>query len=122
MIKKLLAFLIAAVTAVSSAACGGGDNKTKENVSVSQSTELTLSNPDATKEAKALYKYICGTYGNGIISGQQESTWMGSEQYEFEYIYEKTGKYPAIRGLDYMNDDFDGVNRRAEEWHKKGGI
>lgn len=47
---------------------------------------------------------------------------MGSEQYEFDYIYEKTGKYPAIRGLDYMNDDFSGVNRRAEEWHDRGGI
>ena len=57
-----------------------------------------------------------------IISGQQESTWVGGEQYEFEYIYEKTGKYPAIRGLDYMNDDFEGVNRRAIEWYEKGGI
>lgn len=47
---------------------------------------------------------------------------MGSDQYEFDYIYKNTGKYPAIRGLDYMNDDFDGVNKRAEEWHKKGGI
>lgn len=47
---------------------------------------------------------------------------MGSDQYEFEYIYERTGKYPAIRGLDYMNDDFDGVNRRAAEWYDRGGI
>lgn len=47
---------------------------------------------------------------------------MGSDQYEFDYIYKITGKYPALRGLDYMNDDFDGVNRRAEEWYKRGGI
>lgn len=47
---------------------------------------------------------------------------MGSEQYEFDYIYKNTGKYPAIRGLDYMNDDFSGVNRRAKEWHDRGGI
>lgn len=47
---------------------------------------------------------------------------MGSEQYEFDYIFDKTGKYPAIRGLDYMNDDFSGVNRRAKEWHDRGGI
>lgn len=47
---------------------------------------------------------------------------MGSEQYEFDYIYNNTGKYPAIRGLDYMNDDFNGVNRRAKEWHDRGGI
>ena len=121
MIKKLIALLIAVGTALSSAACTP-EKGSAENTSVSQSTELTLSNPKASKEAKALYNYICDTYGNGIISGQQESTWMGSEQYEFEYIYENTGKYPAIHGLDYMNDDFEGVNRRAEDWHNKGGI
>lgn len=71
---------------------------------------------------KKLYTYICDTYGNAIISGQQESAWMGSDQYEFEYIYERTGKYPAIRGLDYMSDDFDGVNDRAVEWYNRGGI
>lgn len=87
-----------------------------------QSSTPKLSNPNASKEAKALFEYICSTYGNGIISGQQESTWMGSDQYEFDYIYKNTGKYPAIRGLDYMNDDFSGVNKRAAAWHDKGGI
>lgn len=81
-----------------------------------------LSNPNASKTAQKLYDYICDTYGKAILSGQQESTWMGSEQYEFDYIFDKTGKYPAIRGLDYMNDDFSGVNRRAKEWHERGGI
>lgn len=74
------------------------------------------------KRTAELYAYICDTYGKAIISGQQESTWMGSDQYEFEYLYERSGKYPAIRGLDYMEDDFDGVNRRAAAWHKRGGI
>lgn len=86
------------------------------------SQALSLSNPNASPEAQRLYNYISDTYRKGIISGQQESTWMGSEQYEFDYIFDKTGKYPAIRGLDYMNDDFDGVNRRAVEWHERGGI
>lgn len=80
------------------------------------------SNQNLSKSAAELYGYICDTYGNAIISGQQESTWMGSDQYEFEYIYEETGKYPAIRGLDYMGDDFEGVNRRAAAWHDRGGI
>lgn len=81
-----------------------------------------LSNPNTSSEAQRLYLYLTDTYGKGIISGQQESTWMGSEQYEFDYIFDKTGKYPAIRGLDYMNDDFYGVNRRAAEWYDRGGI
>lgn len=120
MIKRFIVLLIAIGTALSAAACSA-ENGT-ESASVSQTAELALSNSNASKEAAALYNYICDTYGNSIISGQQESTWMGSEQYEFEYIYENTGKYPAIRGLDYMNDDFEGVNRRAEDWHNRGGI
>lgn len=121
MLKRIIALIIAIGTALSAAACTA-EKDNGESASVSQSTELSLSNPNASREAAALYKYICDTYGKSIISGQQESTWMGSEQYEFKYIYENTGKYPAIRGLDYMNDDFEGVNRRAEEWHNRGGI
>lgn len=123
-------------TVNTTAASSGGNVTVKPTTSVSETsapavkeTEAPapvygsgLSNPNASKEAIALYNYICGTYRNGIISGQQESTWKGSDQYEFDYIYEKTGKYPAIRGLDYMNDDFSGVNRRAAEWHERGGI
>lgn len=95
---------------------------TTVNTTEPEENKPTLSNPNASPEAQKLYLYISDTYGKGIISGQQESTWMGSEQYEFDYIFEKTGKYPAIRGLDYMNDDFKGVNRRAAEWHDRGGI
>ncbi len=131
MVKKLLALLTAASAAISCAACAsakGADTSPQTGTSASASApsaskeKPALSNPDASEEAKALYEYICDLYGEAILSGQQESTWMGSEQYEFDYIYNKTGKYPAIRGLDYMNDDFDGVNRRAEEWFEKGGI
>ena len=52
-----------------------------------------LSNPDASAEAIELYSYICDVYGEYIISGQQESTWVDGEQYEFEYIYENIPKF-----------------------------
>lgn len=121
--KKIFALLISVITAASSACTGGSDKVVADKgAAVSVSSEPALSNPNASSEAQILYEYICETYHKGIISGQQESTWMGSEQYEFDYIYKNTGKYPAIRGLDYMNDDFDGVNRRAEEWSEQGGI
>ena len=81
-----------------------------------------LSNPNATVAAQKLYDYLCSLSGNGCLSGQQESTWMGTPDYELNYVYDNTGKYPAIRGLDYMHDDFDGVNQRAIEWWNKGGI
>lgn len=81
-----------------------------------------LSNPKASAQAQSLYNYLCDTYGNHVISGQQESTWMGSEDYEFEIIKNASGKYPALRGLDYMGDDFAGCNRRAKKWYDRGGI
>jgi hypothetical protein len=86
------------------------------------SEENTLKNPNATKEARILNNYIHGTYGRYILSGQQESTWMGSPDYVMDYILEKTGKLPAIRGLDYINEDFGGVTGRAIDWWNKGGI
>ena len=84
--------------------------------------DMNLTNENATPEAKKLYQYISSVYGNQIISGQQESTWMGNINYEMNYIHQKSGKYPAIRGLDFMGDDFNGVVSRAEAWAKRGGI
>ena len=81
-----------------------------------------LSNPNASEQAQSLYSFLCDTYGNYVISGQQESTWMGSDNYEFDIIKNASGKYPALRGLDYMGDDFAGCNRRAKLWFEKGGI
>ena len=85
--------------------------------------ETDLNNKNSTIETIRLYNYLKSVYGDKVISGQQESTWTsdGSE-YEMEYIHDLTGKYPAIRGLDFMNDDFDGVVERAIAWHKRGGI
>ncbi len=115
MVKKILALIAASVQMT---ACAASEKAPDANVQ----DDPALSNPNAAAQTVKLYDYICDTYKTSVISGQQESTWMGSEQYEFEYIFDKTGKYPAIRGLDYMNDDFDGVNRRAKEWYERGGI
>ncbi len=112
-----------AVTTTTTAAETTATAETSQNTASEEiSPAPALSNQNASEAAKKLYKYISDTYGKAIISGQQESTWMGSDQYEFNYIYEKTGKYPAIRGLDYMNDDFKGVNKRAKDWYDRGGI
>lgn len=81
-----------------------------------------LINETATKNTKILYNYICDIYGNKILSGQQESIWQGNPDDEMEYILSHTGKLPAIRGLDYMDEDFDGVTKRSLEWWNKGGI
>ena len=122
-ISTLLSIALLIFSSCGQYADGNSSSGSQTSVSSSaSSSKAALSNPNADKRTVNLYNYICETYGNNIISGQQESTWMGSEQYEFDYIYEKTGKYPAIRGLDFMNDDFLGVIRRSEEWSERGGI
>lgn len=85
-----------------------------------------LSNPDATVEAQALMNYLSSVYGKNTISGQQEIYKYGPHdfEYEFDYIYKKTGKYPAIRGFDFMNTanplygSDDGTVDRIISWCK----
>ncbi len=81
-----------------------------------------LSFLSSDEQTKKIYEYLCSVEGTGCLSGQQESTWMDSPEYEMDYIFNASGKYPAIRGLDYMNDDFEGVNERAVDWWNKGGL
>lgn len=83
---------------------------------------IPLSNPNANPQTQAVYQYIQEISGKYVLAAQQESTWMDSADYEINYIFEKTGKYPSIRGLDYMDDDFDGVNQRAIAWWNSGGL
>lgn len=81
-----------------------------------------LSNENAIENAKIVYEYLKEVYGKVCLTGQMESTWMGSPDYEMNYIEAATGKLPAIRGLDFMHNDFAGVTKRAQEWWEKGGI
>lgn len=96
-----------------------------------------LSNKNASKSAQSLYNYLCDVYGNHIISGQQEycgdhnynlwsdpDTFIKDNEAEFEYILDKTGKQPAIRGIDLLaycttTDWRDHAPERAIEWTNK---
>lgn len=73
--------------------------------------------PNATPQARRLLCYVHSQYGNHILSGQQETN--GSEN-EFDFIYNNTGKRPAIRGLDMC--DRPGAVDRAAAWWNAGGI
>lgn len=91
----------------------------------------TPCDPRATSETKALKQYLTSAYGHYVISGQQEiygSGHDGNYELEFDYIHDKTGKYPAIRGFDLMNYNplygwEDGSTARIIDWTKqRGGI
>ncbi len=90
-----------------------------------------LSDSQATIETQLLMNYLTETYGNHIISGQQEIYGGGNDgnmELEFDWIYNLTGKYPAIRGFDFMNYNplygwEDGTTARMIDWvNNKNGI
>lgn len=81
-----------------------------------------LTNPNSTPGAVRLYEYLWSLKGKGILSGQQEFPMNRNDGEELRYLMEVTGQEPAILGLDYISNDFHGVNERAIAWHKKGGI
>ena len=104
--------------------CGdrtGSITKDKENMTDNTQNEMNVTRTRSAK-TEAVYKYICDNYKDKILSAQQESTWMGSSEYEMYYLEDATGKLPAIRGLDFMGSDFEGVVKRAKEWDQRGGI
>ena len=90
-----------------------------------------LTDRQATTETQNLMNYLTEVYGNHIISGQQEIYGGGNDgnlELEFEWIYQLTGKYPAIRGFDFMNYNplygwEDGTTERIIDWvNTKNGI
>ncbi|MCL6445170.1 MAG: glycoside hydrolase family 26 protein [Alicyclobacillus sp.] len=85
----------------------------------------TLSDPSASPETKRLISFLVDTYGNAILSGQQEAP--SDNPPEFDFMERELGRLPAIRCLDYLHyspsvDRPDGVTERAIEWDAKGGI
>lgn len=121
-IHRIIALILAAALL---GGCGAGGNTQETSSTETEDTEManySLSNPNATETTKKVYEYICSLGGVNTLSAQQESTWMGSVDYEMDYLLDATGKLPAMRGLDYMHDDFTGVNERAVKWWKEGGL
>ena len=109
---KIFALVCAVVRSMSIVLTGCGEYEAKNQ----------LSNPNADVNTQKLYDYICDNFGKTMLTCQQESTWMDSPEYEMEFIEETTGKLPAMRGLDFMNADFNGVVQRSIAWHNKGGL
>ena len=109
---------------------GGGEDDTDDTPDFSK-VPKKLSDPKATTEAQELQDYLGSVYGKKIISGQQEIYGGGNDgnyELEFDYIHDLTGKYPAIRGFDFMNYNplygwDDKTTERVIEWvNERGGI
>lgn len=136
---KLLSLLMSLVMIVTSIPLGA-----IATYAVTTSTELDrqlsyekrYEGKKVSPETQAVYDFICDKYGSNMITAQQESTWVDNNpDWEMDYLKKNTGKLPAIRGFDYIgsnvdenstviatDNDFEGVNKRAIEWWRKGGI
>ena len=57
------------------------------------------SNPNATREARALLKTLCAVSGKGILTGQHN--FPNQRAQDTDKIYGIAGKYPAIWGSDF---------------------
>lgn len=90
--------------------------------------ENKLINPNANANTQKLFDYLCESYGNVTLSGQVCNDGLDGD--EFKAIYEVTGKYPAIVGLDMMDYTPSrtalGAHSNAVEtavnFHNSGGI
>jgi hypothetical protein len=82
--------------------------------------ERKLRTPNPSREAEALYRFLLEIYGKRILSGQMWAPWGYDE---LKYIQEKTGKQPAIRGMDFIHQkDNEAEVKHAIEWWNSGGI
>jgi len=89
-------------------------------VSAYSQAPLQLSNKKASKEAKALYRYLLDMHGKKMLAGQMV---LFGQVGELDYIHATTGKLPAIRGMDFIDSSRnENEVKFAEEWWKKGGI
>ena len=93
--------------------------------------DKTLSNPNASDETKRLYSFLCDVYGKYIISGQFSADNRGKDGPEFDEFMLKTGKYPAMMGLDLIEASPNRAEHgsspgliveTAKDWYDNNGI
>ncbi|KAJ3043494.1 hypothetical protein HDV00_004883 [Rhizophlyctis rosea] len=80
-------------------------------------------NPNATPAANALYSYLYKNYGNHALIGQTDVN-------DANWVYQQTGRYPAILAVDFMDYSPSRVAYGAKctsvedaiAWDAKGGI
>ncbi len=118
--RLLLALVLTLATVASLGMAGASTSSAAPSPRPAAACSTAPVNPNANARARNLLCYVVSQYGNHVLSGQQESTWIGGPEYEMEYIRRNTGRYPAIRSLDY--GDSKDFASRAIAWWRAGGI
>lgn len=89
-------------TSTSTTATKEKSSKVPEHITADEDVVSRLSDPEATIQAKRLFNYMRDVYGKKIITGQMENAWDDSYN-QLQQVYDKTQKYPALMGFDFMN-------------------
>lgn len=86
-----------------------------------------LVTPSASKEAINLYTFLKENFGKKVISGAMANYSTGIE--EAQWMYDKTGKWPALTGFDFINytRDWSSINfgelvNNSEKWWNNNGL
>jgi len=96
---------------------------TDPEITVKIPYQLVTVNP--MLESNRLFSYLLDTYGKSIHAGAMSLDAIE----EAEWIFQQTGKYPALIGLDFMNHtrtwnwyDKSVVVNEAKAWYNKNGL
>ncbi len=93
--------------------------------SVYENATSTLVNPNANEKTQSIMAYLKSIYGKKTLSGQSCTL---NASTEMDAIYNYTGKYPAIRMLDFIfcspASDWHSTEEvnLALDWNEKGGL
>lgn len=89
--------------------------------------DVTLCTPNPLPQARKVYDYLLGIYGEKTLSGTMANVnWNIAEA---ELVHQATGKYPAIAFFDYIHLYASPANwidysdtQVAEDWWNAGGL
>lgn len=142
MARRILSFVLSLLAGILSLL--GWNGMLQVNNAHYGNVDQALINPAADENARALYRYLLGSYGKRVISGQYINEYedFSAPQFcvdeadsdspmtvfranELRAVYSVTGAYPAMLGLD-LSEIETGRKcysiEQAIEWHRAGGI
>lgn len=81
-----------------------------------------ITDSKATASAQALYRFLNENFGKNIISGFMAGSMDGSDgtfknHEDYKVVYTKSGKYPALGGVDFMNATGQSAYGASASWY-----
>ncbi len=71
---------------------------------------------EKSPNTRRLMNYLADEYGVHIQSGQQDTSWTVNRDIDMiARVYTVTGKYPAVKGFDFLMLPYDGGREQTQE-------